>query len=67
MSANSSAARWWSPIASRASTSSQVSAPVTQGLVDTQRTPRPGTTKSSHRAASRARASSPRTAPPSTG
>jgi hypothetical protein len=48
-------------------TSSQVSAPVTQGWSLTQRTPRPGTTNVSQPAAIRLAASAPRTAPPSTG
>ena len=42
MSANSRTARARSPSASSAITSSQVSAPVTHGLVSTQRMPRPG-------------------------
>ena len=42
MSANSRSARSWSPSASSAITSSQVSAPVTHGLVSTQRTPEAG-------------------------
>ena len=42
-------ARSRSPTASSASTSSQVSAPVTHGLVSTHLMPRPGTTKSSQR------------------
>ena len=49
MSAYSCTARAWSSRQSSAITSSQVSAPVTHGLVSTQRMPRPGTTKSSQR------------------
>ena len=49
MSASSRSARSRSPSASSASTSSHVSAPVTHGLVSTQRMPSPGTTKSSQR------------------
>ena len=52
--ANTSAASARIPQASRASTSSQVSATVTQGWSLTQRTPRPGTTNVSQPAASRA-------------
>ena len=55
------------PQASRAMTSSQVSAAVTHGWSLTQRTPRPGTTNVSQADASRRSASAPRTAPPSTG
>jgi hypothetical protein len=66
MSAKSVEART-SPIAASAITSSQVSAPVTQGLVLTQRMPSPSTTKVSHRDAMIASAAGPRTAPPSTG
>ena len=51
MSANRSTASSRSPIASSASTSSHVSAPVTHGSSLTQRTPRSGTTNSSHRLA----------------
>ena len=52
---------------SSAIASSQVSAPVTHGFVSTQRMPRSGTTKSSHRDSSSSNASRPRTAPPRTG
>ena len=64
---NTSRARPGSPVASSAMTSSQVSAPVTHGSSLTQRTPRPGTTKSAHPDSSRARAAGPRTGPASTG
>src|SRR5690349_22961050 len=57
MSASSRSARSRSPTASSASTSSQVSAPVTHGLVETQRMPRPGTTKVSQRSSTSARRS----------
>ncbi len=56
---SSSRARSGSPSASSASTSSHVSAPVTQGRSSTQRMPSPSTTKSSQRSASRSAAASP--------
>ncbi len=54
MAANCVSAACRSPIASRASTSSQVSAPVTHGRSSTHLMPRPSTTKSPHRSAIRA-------------
>ena len=56
MSASSRSARRWSPSESSAIASSQVSAPVTHGLVSTQRMPSPGTTNSSQRLSSRSNA-----------
>lgn len=64
---NSSSARSRSPAASSASTSSQLSAAVTHGWSETQRQPRPGTTKVSQASSKRRAASAPRTGPPSTG
>ena len=55
------------PIVHRAITHSAVSAAVTHGWSDTQRTPRPSITNSSQRSAMRARAWRPVTAPQSTG
>ena len=58
-----SRARSCSPIASSAITSSHVSAAVTHGWSETQRTPRPGTTNVSHFDAMRASAAWPRSTP----
>ena len=66
MSAYTSRARGSSRLSS-AITSSQVSAPVTHGLVSTQRTPRPGITNSVQRRSISSSPAPPRTAPPSTG